>query len=263
MARIEGDVPVKSTLRATRNWGHVVGRLFVLVPISVAASRTPGQHWLTSWAMRQWCIGSCNGLKIQRALIGGERLDHIPQCVFVANHLSQLDIIVLGSFLRRDYRWLAKAPLFKVPLLGWHLAAAGHIPVYRGDDRHKNADLAERIHAVVADGASLLFFPEATRSRDGHLKPFKIGAFMTAVAEGLPVAPLVLRGTHELMEPGSKDLDIRADSRCSVTVLDPITAPAAGDLKSRAGHLRDAAYRAFFRELYPDGAAPEGVLRPA
>lgn len=263
MAPIEGDVPVKSTLRATRNWGHVVGRLAVLVPISVAASRTPGQHWVTSWAMRQWCAGSCNGLRIQRELFGEERLGAAPQCVFVANHLSQLDIIVLGSFLRRDYRWLAKAPLFKVPLLGWHLTAAGHIPVYRGADRHKNADLARRIHDVVSDGASLLFFPEATRSRDGHLKPFKIGAFMTAVTEDLPVVPLVLRGTHELMEPGSKDLNIRADNHCSVTVLDPIHQVSGGEAKTRAAQLRDAAYRAFYRELYPGRSAPEAVQRPA
>lgn len=263
VARIEGDTPVKSTLRATRNWGHVVGRLAVLVPISVAASRTPGQHWVTSWAMRQWCAGSCNGLGIQRELIHGERLARLPQCVFVANHLSQLDIIVLGSFLRRDYRWLAKAPLFKVPLLGWHLSAAGHIPVYRGADRHKNADLAERIHAVVEDGASLLFFPEATRSRDGHLKPFKIGAFMTAITEDLPVVPLVLRGTHDLMEPGSRDLNIRADRACSVSVLDAIHPLPGGEPKRRASLLRDAAYRAVYRELYARDGAPEGVQRPA
>lgn len=254
-------MPVKSTLRATRNWGHVVGRLGVLVPISIAASRTPGQHWLTGWAMRKWCDGSCNGLRIQRELIGADRLAAAPQCVFVANHLSQLDIIVIGSFLRRDYRWLAKAPLFKVPLLGWHLTAAGHIPVYRGEQRHKNADLAARVHRVVDDGASLLFFPEATRSRDGQLKPFKMGAFMTAVTEDLPVVPLVVRGTHELMEPGTKDLNIRADNHCSVTVLDPIHAQPDGDVKRRAASLRDAAYRAFQQELYPS-SAPIGVQAP-
>lgn len=236
-------------MRATRNWGHVVGRLSVLVPISVAASRTPGQHWITGWAMRQWCAGSCDGLRINRTLHGGERLAGAPQCVFVANHLSQLDIIVLGSFIQRDYRWLAKAPLFKVPLLGWHLRAAGHIPVYRGERRPSNATLADRLHAVVEQDASLLFFPEATRSRDGTLQPFKIGAFMTAITEGLPVVPLVIRGTHELMAPGSRDLNIRADKHCSVTVLDPIDAPAHGDGKARAAQLRDATHRAFVREL--------------
>lgn len=238
-----------STLRATRNWGHVMGRLSVLVPISMAASRTPGQHWITGWAMRQWCAGSCDALRINRALHGAERLAGAPQCVFVANHLSHLDIIVVGSFIQRDYRWLAKAPLFKMPLLGWHLTAAGQIPIYRGTQRRKNADLPERVHAVVEQDASLLFFPEATRSRDGTLQPFKMGAFMTAIAEGLPVVPLVIRGTHDLLEPGSRDLNIRPDAQCSVTVLDPIDPVAHGDANARAGQLRDATQRAFVREL--------------
>ena len=238
-----------STLRATRNWGHVVGRLSVLVPISMAASRTPGQHWITGWAMRQWCAGSCNALRIDRTLHGAEQLAGAPQCVFVANHLSPLDIIVLGSFIQRDYRWLAKAPLFNVPLLGWHLTAAGHIPVYRGAQQPKNATLADRVHAVVEQDASLLFFPETTRSPDGTLQPFKMGAFMTAIAEGLPIVPLVIRGTHDLMAPGSRTLDIRADRACSMTVLAPIHASAHGDAAARANQLRDATRRAFAREL--------------
>lgn len=188
--------------------------------------------------MRRWCIGASDGLGIRKTLIGREELETHHQCVYIANHLSLLDILVLGSFLETDYRWLAKDAVFKVPFLGWHLRIAGHVPVYRGDKRHLNAQLPERLHAVVQEGASLLFFPEGTRSKDGRLQPFKLGAFHAAVDEGLPIVPLVIRGTDALMHKGAKDLSVDRERECSVTVLpsiDPIV-PEDGseDARERA-----------------------------
>lgn len=237
-------------LRAGVNWGHVAVRAAGYGTLSVTAGLA--NHRASQWAMRQWCRGSCNGLKIRRSIRNAELLGETPQCVFIANHLSLLDILVIGAYLEHDYRWLAKDAVFRVPFLGWHLKLAGHIPVYRGPRKEKNADIATRIHAVVEDGASLLFFPEGTRSETGQLKPFMIGAFMTAVTENLPIVPLVLRGTGELMEKGAKDLAIRSDRECSVTVLPPIPVPERGDDKLRAQRLRASAYEAFARELYPD-----------
>jgi 1-acyl-sn-glycerol-3-phosphate acyltransferase len=244
-------------LRAGRNWGHVAARAAWYGTISCSLGGLPGGHPISQWCMRKWSAGCADALNIQRALRGAENLDLAPQAVLVANHLSSLDILVLGSYLKRDYRWLAKAPLFKVPFSGWHLKFAGHVPVYRGEQRGKNQDIAARIHAVVEEGASLLFFPEGTRSEDGQLKPFKIGAFMTAVQEGLPVLPLVVRGTHELMKKNAIDLEIRTDRACSVTVLPPVALPVGGDEKTRAEALRDATWRAMAAELTgPPGATP-------
>lgn len=242
-------------IRAAINWGHVALRAAPWGTFSVTMgplTRGKASHF----AMRQWCVGASDGLGIRRTLVNGHRLP-APQCVFIANHLSLLDILVLGSYMKQDYRWLSKEAIFKVPFLGWHLKSSGHIPVYRGEKRHLNKDLPKRIHRVIEEGASVLFFPEGTRSRDGLLKPFKLGAFYAAVDEQLPVVPLVLRGTDELMHKGAMDLAIDAERQCSVTVLEPLIAPQPTDSseearKQAASDLRDMAFTAIADELGPE-----------
>ncbi len=76
-----------------------------------------------------------------------------------------------------------------------------------------------------------------------------MGAFNAAVQEDLPVLPLVIRGTHELMASGAIDLSIRADRSCSVTVLEPIKVEEELDDKDKAQQLRDLVYQAYQREL--------------
>jgi len=211
--------------------------------------------------MHLWCEGCCDALQVRRQLLGREHLDAAPQGILVANHLSSLDILVLGSFLRRDFRWLAKSELFKVPFSGWYLSSAGHIRVHRGEDASKrNKSIREQIHSVMSRGASVLFFPEGKRSRDGELKPFRLGAFLAAVREDKPIIPLVIRGTHELMEPGAKDLTINQERECSVIVLAPIPVSAAGsgDEVDRAKRLRELTHAAMATRLRE--VAPVSVL---
>ncbi|MCA9547198.1 MAG: 1-acyl-sn-glycerol-3-phosphate acyltransferase, partial [Myxococcales bacterium] len=207
----------------------------------------------SQWAMRRWCKTSCDWLGIQNTLIDGHKLKATPQAVIVANHLSALDILVIGAHLRRDYRWLAKAELFKVPLSGWHLNLAGHIPVFRGE-RDRNSGIGARIHKVVEEGASVLFFPEGTRSRTGALKPFFRGAFRTAVDEGLPVLPLLVRGTYDLLIPDEWELVPKADRQCSVQVLDPILPEHTGDTAADVDALRFKVWSTYMGHLHPDAA---------
>jgi 1-acyl-sn-glycerol-3-phosphate acyltransferase len=250
--------------RAARNWGHVASRAIVYGTVGTAVGWIPPCRRFANWMMHLWCEGCCEALHVRRQLLGKEHLEDAPQGILVANHLSSLDILVLGSFLRRDFRWLAKSELFKVPFSGWYLSSAGHIRVHRGEDASsRNKSIREQIHRVMKCGASVLFFPEGKRSRDGELKPFRLGAFIAAIREDKPIIPLVIRGTHELMEPGAKDLTINQDRECSVTVLAPIPASAAGagDEVERAKRLRDlthAAIEARLREV-----APLEMLDPA
>ena len=202
--------------------------------------------------MHECSVEDADGLGIRRQLVNAEILKAHPQAVLVANHLSTLDIIVLGSFLTRDYRWLAKSELFKVPFSGWYLHMAGHIPVYRGKEaRERNRIISERVHLVVENGASVLFFPEGTRSDTGQLNPFRPGAFRASIDENLPIIPLVIRGTHELMEKNAPDLAIRKDKSCSVTVLDPIFPETVGqgEPDERVARLTEITYAAFHEEL--------------
>lgn len=121
--------------------------------------------------------------------------------VYVANHQSQADIISV-FLLSRQFRWLAKDSLFKVPFLGWAMSAAGYVPVKRGD-RRSHAECMRRAKEHLSQGTSMLFFPEGTRSRDGQLQQFKAGAFRLAAETRADVVPITLQGASDLLPKGS------------------------------------------------------------
>ena len=238
--------------RAAYNWGQAAGRAVIYGSLGCAAGWAPGSRPFTQWCMYRWCKGSANGLRIKRTLINADKLDQTGQAIIVCNHQSSLDILVLGGYLRRDYRWLAKASLFKVPFSGWYLRFAGHIPVHREHDPDvRKIQIQDGIEAAVSEGASILIFPEGPRSDNGQLQTFRMGAFIAAQKLGLPILPLVIRGTHELMEKGAPDLSIRPDRECSVTVLDPIypTATSQDQMRAQAAQLRDTCFAAMATEL--------------
>ena len=134
-----------------------------------------------------------------------EGIENLPAddtpVVYVANHQSQADIISV-YLLSKQFRWLAKDSLFKVPFLGWAMAAAGYVPVKRGD-RRSHIDCMRRSFEHLSAGTSMLFFPEGTRSHDSRLLPFKVGAFRLAMEAGVPVVPLTLQGASDLLPKGS------------------------------------------------------------
>lgn len=240
-----------SKVRAVIDWCNVGLRTAAWGTLSCSIGAvTPGNRF-SQWCMHRWCVSMTNGLRMERELVNGHLLEQVPQCVYVANHLSLLDIPLIGSFIDRDYRWLAKEQIFQVPFMGWHLALAGHIRVHR-KDKSRNRELPERIHEAVRQGGSLLFFPEGTRSENGELQPFKIGAFRTAIDEGLPVVPLVVRGTNRLMRKGAGEIGVERDQserRCTLTILPAIHASSEGDPRERAQDLARRAYEAMRAEL--------------
>lgn len=249
--------------RAAYNWGQVASRAVVYGSIALTAGVATRNRPLLHWCMRRWCAGSSDGLGISRELCGADNLAAAPQAIIVANHLSSLDVLIIGGFLDRDYRWLAKSELFRVPFSGWYLSLAGHIKVHRGESaRVRNRRIKEQVARAVGEGASVLYFPEGTRSRDGRLKPFQLGAFLAAVRNDLPVLPLVVRGTHELLEFGANDLAVKANRHCSVTVLPPVPIGEAGEGTTieRATRLRDFVWHIYAEAL---GSALVGDLGPA
>jgi len=143
-------------------------------------------------------------LPLVGARVGYEGLENfhgLEPCVFVSNHQSNADIWVLAASLPMRTKFVAKHSLFRVPILGWAMRRAGFIPIDRG-----NRSLAIQSLRVAADrirsGRSVLLFPEGTRSRDGRLKPFKRGSFHLAVQAGVPLIPVAISGTWELLPPG-------------------------------------------------------------
>ena len=146
-----------------------------------------------TWAK---CLGWLTPMLVE--VQGEEHAQRDRSYVVVCNHQSMYDILVLYGWLRLDMKWVMKAELRKVPFIGIGCEKAGHIFVNRRN--HKQA--AEAINAALerlGDGIGILFFPEGTRSNDGQLLPFKKGAFHTAIQQQIPLLPVTVVGTREIV----------------------------------------------------------------
>jgi 1-acyl-sn-glycerol-3-phosphate acyltransferase len=121
--------------------------------------------------------------------------------IFMSNHQSNFDIPVLYCALPVQFRWLAKAELFRIPIFGLSMRGAGYISIDRTNRKSAFHSLARAAEAI-RNGTSVMIFPEGTRSTDGVLLPFKKGGFVMAVDAGVPIVPVVIAGTHAIMPKG-------------------------------------------------------------
>ncbi|HTK42044.1 MAG TPA: lysophospholipid acyltransferase family protein [Gemmatimonadales bacterium] len=137
--------------------------------------------------------------------------------VVVSNHESFADILLI-SHLPWEMKWLSKAELFKVPVLGWLMRLAGDIPVRRGEGRSA-VEALQRCRTVLKQRVSVMIFPEGTRSPTADMLPFKDGAFRLAIDTGVPILPLAVSGTGTAL-PKHGFLFGRA--KAEVRVLEPI-----------------------------------------
>ena len=152
--------------------------------------------------------------------------------VVVSNHESFADIMLI-SMLPWEMKWLSKAELFRIPVVGWMMALSGDIPVKRGFG--PSAVEAMRIcRERLADRVSVMIFPEGTRSTTRDLLAFKDGAFRLAIEAGVPVLPLAVSGTRLALP---KKGFIMGRARAEVRVLPPIE--TAGLTLDDVGALRD------------------------
>ncbi|HYL31334.1 MAG TPA: lysophospholipid acyltransferase family protein [Gemmatimonadales bacterium] len=113
--------------------------------------------------------------------------------VVVSNHESFADILLI-SHLPWEMKWLSKAELFRIPVLGWLMRLAGDIPVRRGEGRSA-VEALQRCREVLKNRVSVMIFPEGTRSMTEDMLPFKDGAFRLAIQSGAPILPLAVSGT--------------------------------------------------------------------
>jgi 1-acyl-sn-glycerol-3-phosphate acyltransferase len=141
------------------------------------------------------------GVKVETE--GMERLKPGVPYVIAGNHLSYMDTPVLLRHLPVEFRFLAKKGLFQIPFLGWHLHRAGHIAVPLGDPRASVKTLTRAAEMIRKRRISLMIFPEGGRSEDGKLQEFIDGAAYLAIKAQVPVVPLALIGTREILAMGS------------------------------------------------------------
>lgn len=122
---------------------------------------------------------------------GAEKLDPNKSYVVVANHASYMDIPMLYAAVDLQLRYFAKKGLFSIPIMGWHLSRAGHLPVVRGDARASLKSVTEAAKLIRERGVSAVLFPEGGRSEAG-IRPFKEGAAYLAIKAGVPAVPVGL-----------------------------------------------------------------------
>lgn len=134
--------------------------------------------------------------KIQ--LHGIEKYTPGKPMIFIGNHQSFLDMPLL-ALLPWRMKWVSKDGLFRVPVLGWYMRMGGHVSVKRGTTAALKA--LNKLKPYINSGIPVMLFPEGTRSRTGSLLKFKNGAFMLSKEMNVPVQPVLISGTRDIMKP--------------------------------------------------------------
>ena len=139
---------------------------------------------------------------ISVAVEGGENARQDRSYVVVCNHQSSVDIPVVYGWLKLDLKWVIKQELRKIPGVGIGCEKMGHIFVDRKKPNRAGQAIKDAL-GRLGKGIGILFFVEGTRSPDGKLLPFKKGAFRIAIEQQLPVLPVTLIGTRDILPPYS------------------------------------------------------------
>jgi 1-acyl-sn-glycerol-3-phosphate acyltransferase len=160
--------------------------------------------------------------------------------VVVSNHESFADILLI-SHLPWEMKWLSKAELFRIPIMGWTMWLAGDIPVRRGVGPSA-VEALERCREALSRRVSVMIFPEGTRSRTADLLPFKDGAFRLAIEAGVPILPLAVSGTRTALP---KDDWLFGRSVAEVRVLEPVETAGLtlADVPALKARVRDLIVR--------------------
>jgi 1-acyl-sn-glycerol-3-phosphate acyltransferase len=184
--------------------------LFVFVGLGVPAALV-GIPWSALRrnfrTMYRWGMGVLRlGVRAGGIRVRVEGMENVPKgesCIFLCNHVSNLDPPILLPMLPGRNVVFLKRSLMKIPLLGTAMRMARFIPVTRSGSREDAAQSVAIAADVLRSGLNIFIFPEGTRSKDGTMLPFKKGAFFLAAETLAPMVPMVITGTAQMMRKGS------------------------------------------------------------
>jgi 1-acyl-sn-glycerol-3-phosphate acyltransferase len=192
---------------------------------------------------------------VRLRVVGRERLQAGQNYLFMPNHQSNVDAPVVLLALGRDARMMAKASLFRIPLLGQALRLAHFVPIVREDREAAIASVGQAAEALRR-GLDFVVFPEGTRSRDGQLLELKKGPFFMALEGGVPVVPVRIDGSRRVMRRGERVIH---PGRVDVQILEPIDpAPLGGPEEARREQIRERVRSA----LQPSLTGPASCVTP-
>ena len=206
-------------------------QLFIVLPlfivlsiitatVTVVGCRLGNGHFWGYYPGKIWARITCYLLFLPVHVEGRESLDPSQSYVFVANHQGAFDIFLIYGFLNRNFKWMMKKSLRKVPFLGVACEYAHHIYVDRSG-ASKIRKTYDNAREILREGMSLVVFPEGARTFTGHMGKFRRGAFMLASELQLPVCPLTINGSFNV-KPRTKDFFWVFWHPMSLTIHKPI-----------------------------------------
>lgn len=166
--------------------------------ITIIGSLLGGPHIWGYYPGKIWSQLICLFLLIPVKVKGRKKVKKGTSYIFVANHQGMFDIFLIYGFLGRNFKWMMKRSLRKIPFVGKACEAAGHIFVDRRGPR-KVLETIQKARKRLTNGISLVVFPEGARTFTGHMGYFKKGAFQLADELQLPVVPLTIDGSFEIL----------------------------------------------------------------
>jgi len=208
----------------------VIHATAVIVAALLGVKRRTGGVY--DWGTNDW---SHQVLWAAGTPVRAEGLDRIPDrpVVYASNHSSMFDIWALAATLPGSVRMVAKQELARIPLLGRAMVTAGHLTIDRAHPA-RALEAYRRAAEIIRGGTSALLFPEGTRSRTGELLPFKNAPFGLAIAAQVPVVPVYVANTFEILPKGRFFLRPRP---IRIVIGDPIS--TAGMTVEQRQELRD------------------------
>lgn len=208
-------------------------------PVAIIGAKLTGKQSFAHRIAKAWAhfVLSVCGVKV---MISGR--DNVPldrPVIFACNHASQVDILVLYLALPVEFRFVVKEELFKIPIMGLAMKIAGYIPIKRSGGKSAMRSL-QKAARRIKEGASVVIFPEGTRSLDGKLAPFKPGGFLLASKSGCPIVPLAISGSIRILRKGSF---VAHPGTVKVTIGKPVFMHA-GDRKLKREELMNKTWQA-------------------
>ena len=172
------------------------------IPI-IAVGLFDKEKYYTGKLIKMWARWVIWSTGIQYEIDGLDNLDLDKQYIFMSNHESALDIVLGVAAIPSNIVFLAKKELFRVPVFGWAMEAAGMIKIDRQNPEIARKSVSEAVETLMHSSFSTLIYPEGTRSNGEELLPFKKGGFILAIRTQLPVVPITILGAGNVLPKGT------------------------------------------------------------